>query len=219
MRVRLNPLPLLSVLSALALAVLVVLGAWQWSRFEDKRLLRAAGADVLTLSPITPLYEGRQLVFAARDGVPGWRVFEPVRYGERIVFVDVGHVAGVLPPDWRNVPPSPALDVSVVSGVKVEPKASRALATRGDAERRIWYGVDLAAMSAAANLIDVEPYYLAMAYIGPTGAAEPNPFVAAQAALPAERHFGYALTWWGLAVALVAVYLAFHARQGRLTIR
>ena len=30
---------------------------------------------------------------------------------------------------------------------------------------------------------------------------------------------GYALTWWGLAGALVGVYLAFHARQGRFVIK
>lgn len=219
MRVRLQPLPVLSVLSALALALLIALGAWQWSRFEQRRLLREAPADVVTLAPFTPLSEGRQLVFAARDGQPGWRIFEPVRYGERTVFVDVGHVPGASVPDWRVIAPSKALaGARAVSGVAVRPRAGR-FSTRGDPGRRIWYAVDLAAMAAAASLTDVEPYYVAMPYIGATGASEPNPFIAARAALPAERHFGYALTWWGLAAALVGVYLAFHARQGRLTIR
>jgi surfeit locus 1 family protein len=37
--------------------------------------------------------------------------------------------------------------------------------------------------------------------------------------LPPQRHFGYAITWWGLAMALVGVYLAFHHQKGRLRFR
>ena len=37
--------------------------------------------------------------------------------------------------------------------------------------------------------------------------------------LPPERHFGYAITWWGLAMALAGVYLAFHYQRGRLRFR
>jgi surfeit locus 1 family protein len=36
------------------------------------------------------------------------------------------------------------------------------------------------------------------------------------AAMPPSRHVGYALTWFGLALTLIAVYLAFHHRAGRL---
>ena len=71
-----------------------------------------------------------------------------------------------------------------------------------------------------AGLANAETYYVALPYIGATGAAEPNPFAqpGGSDVLPPERHLGYALTWWGLAGALVGVYLAFHARQGRLVI-
>jgi len=37
--------------------------------------------------------------------------------------------------------------------------------------------------------------------------------------LPPERHFGYALTWWGLAAALFVIYWVFHASRGRLSLR
>ena len=37
--------------------------------------------------------------------------------------------------------------------------------------------------------------------------------------LPPQRHFGYAITWWGLAMALIGVYLAFHHQKGRLRFR
>ena len=35
--------------------------------------------------------------------------------------------------------------------------------------------------------------------------------------LPPERHFGYALTWWGIALGLIGVYVALHRARGRLT--
>lgn len=222
MRVRLNPLPVMSVLSAIAFVILIAFGQWQWSRYEEKRLLKAATPDAVALEPFTPLPDALQFVFGIRDGAPGWRVFEPVRYGDRVVFVDVGFLPGADAPDVAATAPSRALaEARAVSGEVVRPRRPSALAPKADPARRLWYQVDLAAMTAAAGLEGAETYYVAMPYIGATGAAEPNPFVGAGAAdvLPPERHLGYALTWWGLAAALVGVYLAFHARQGRLVIK
>jgi len=34
--------------------------------------------------------------------------------------------------------------------------------------------------------------------------------------LPPQRHLGYALTWWGLAIALFVMYWVFHMSRGRL---
>ncbi len=222
MRIRLNPLPVMTVLSAIAFVILIAFGQWQWSRYQDKRLLKSAVSDTVALEPFTPLPEGLQLVFGVRAGAPGWRVFEPVRYGDRVVFVDAGYIPGAEPPDWRATAPSRALEEArAVSGEVVHPKRPSAYAPRPDPARRLWYQVDLAAMAATAGLANGETYYVAMPYIGPTGAAEPNPFahLGASEALPPERHLGYALTWWGLAGALVGVYLAFHARQGRFVIK
>jgi len=35
--------------------------------------------------------------------------------------------------------------------------------------------------------------------------------------LPPARHLGYALTWWGMALALLIMYFVYHAGVGRLT--
>ena len=51
----------------------------------------------------------------------------------------------------------------------------------------------------------------------PTANAWADPKGANQ--VTADRHFGYALTWWGLALALIGVYVAFHLRTGRLRFR
>ena len=221
MRVRLRPLPVMSVLAVLALGVLVMLGSWQWRRYEEKKLLAAAPVDSVSLAPFTPIHDGLQLVYGARDGKPGWRVFAPVRYGDVTLFVDAGHVDGATPPAWESLStPASIAAAPAITGVAVTPRKHSPFAAPNRPAEHLWYQIDLPAMAAAVGATDVEPYYIAAPYIGPTGAAEPNPFAGAGAVdpLPPERHLGYAVTWWGLAAALVGVYLAFHARAGRLTI-
>ena len=36
--------------------------------------------------------------------------------------------------------------------------------------------------------------------------------------IDADQRTGYAITWYGIACALIGVYLAFHFQAGRLTI-
>lgn len=218
MRIRLKPLPVMTLFAVVAFAFLVMLGVWQWRRYDDKRLLATAPIDTVALEPFTPLPEGMQLVFGVRDGRPGWRVFTPVRYGDAIVFADVDFVPGAETPDWRTVaPPQALVGARAVTGISVTPRARSVFAAKADPGRRLWYQVDLPSMAAAAGMANVAPYYVAMPYTGADGSATPNPFAGAAARdpLPPERHLGYAITWWGLAGALVGVYLAFHARAGR----
>lgn len=219
MRIRLQPLPVMTAFVIAAFAVMIVLGVWQWGRYQDKRLLASAPVDEVALSPFTPVNNAVHLVYGARDGAPGWRVFTPVRYGDQIVFVDVAHAPGASPPDWRVIDPPPGLaEARAVTGIPVTPRARSAFAAKGNPETHVWYQVDLPAMAAASGVGAVAPYYVALPYVTAAGRSEPNPFAGAAARdpLPPERHLGYAITWWGLAGALVGVYLAFHARAGRL---
>jgi cytochrome oxidase assembly protein ShyY1 len=73
-------------------------------------------------------------------------------------------------------------------------------------------------MGRNAGVENVADYYIAAPYVGADGRAVANPFALAPGAdpLPPERHLGYALTWYGLAVVLLAVYFAFHVSVGRL---
>ena len=46
----------------------------------------------------------------------------------------------------------------------------------------------------------------------------PNPYVSIANLdnLPPARHLGYALTWFGLALGMIGVYIALHMARGRL---
>jgi surfeit locus 1 family protein len=221
MRVRLRPLPVMTAFALAALVLLVALGSWQWRRYDEKRLIGATEADAVSLAPFTPIPDAVQLVYGARDGKPGWRIFAPVRYGDVAVFVDAGYVAGAAPPDWRTLALPTSLSAApAVTGIAVRPRRVSAFGAPPRPDEHVWHQIDLPAMAAASGATAIEPYYIAAPYIGPTGAAEPNPFAgdAARDPLPPERHLGYAVTWWGLAAALIGVYLAFHARAGRFVI-
>lgn len=89
-------------------------------------------------------------------------------------------------------------------------------------ENNEFYWIDPDAMLRRAGLAVAAPgYYLAAPEIldTETGAKRPNPRadpLAAQLLRP-ETHIGYALTWFGLAIALVALYIAMHVVRGRLS--
>jgi surfeit locus 1 family protein len=218
---RFRPLPVLSVFALAALALLIALGAWQWGRWREK--LRPHPAPIAeTVRGFAPDAEGTQLVFATLDQGAGWRVLVPVKLADgTALFVDSNFVLGVAPPDLAALPPPPAFARGMLKGSNVTPREPSAFAPPGEPTKRTWYWVDLAGMAKAANVAKAAPYYLASPYETPDGVVSQNPFAAGalRDPLPPERHFGYALTWWGLAAALVGVYLAFHARLGRLKLR
>ena len=76
-------------------------------------------------------------------------------------------------------------------------------------------------MGRNGGLENVADYYITSSYVGPDGRAVSNPFALAPGAdvLPPARHLGYAITWYGLALVLLAIYFAYHSSVGRLSFR
>lgn len=212
-----RPLPIMTVLALVALAILIALGAWQLERYQLKLQLQATPPTEMTLSAYTPIPEGIQLVFGVRDGRPGWRVFAPVRDGDVVVFVDSAFVESPEEPNWRDVRYPPALSFNTpISGASRQPGPPEAITSPPRPLDRIWYDIDLEAMARTAGLGDVADFYIAAPYIGADGRATDNPFARTLDPLPPARHLGYAVTWFGLALMLAGVYFAYHISVGRL---
>ena len=216
--IRFRPLPVLTACALAALVILIMLGDWQWARYQQKRAARAAPVATMTLARFTPLPGRIQIVYGVSESGPAWRIFAPVEHDGLTTFLDTGALASLRAPDWRRVPEPFAGGDLAVRGLPVTPRPPSWAAARPDPGAHLWFAVDLQAMGRAAKLENVTPYYIALPYVGPTGALAPNPFADPRTAdsLPPERHLGYALTWWGLAAALIGVYAAFHMRAGRL---
>lgn len=216
--IRFRPLPWLTVFTLLGLIALIGLGRWQWQRYEEKRALGAAGIQTVTLVSFSPVKGQIQLVYGLIEGKPVWRVFAPVSSDREITFIDTGALPGIEPPDWRTVA-EPFTGEAAIRGVPIHPRPRSIFAASPDPKRHVWYALDLPAMVKAVGGRYGASYYVAAPYVGPTGALAPNPFARPNAGdpLPPERHLGYAITWWGLAAALLAVYVVYHMNAGRLS--
>lgn len=216
-----RPLPIMSILCIAALAVLIWLGRWQWERYEQKAAAAEEPVAEMTIAAYQPIEQGMQFVYGFRPDTreQGWRVFAPVQYGDTVVFIDSAFVPGVEPPDPDEVRLSASLRFGApIVGSSIRPTEPGPLTSPPRPLQRLWFAIDLQAMGRNAGLENVADYYLATAYVGADGRATPNPFAMAPGAdpLPPERHMGYALTWYGLAAALVAIYFAYHMSVGRL---
>lgn len=222
--IRFRPLLVMTALSLAALAVLISLGRWQWEKYDAKMAAAEEPVATQTIADYQPLAGGIQFVHGVRPDTreQGWRVFAPVQYGDTVVFVDADFIPSIQAPDASEVrfPASLRSGAPIIgAAVRPEPPAPLTLAPRP--LQRLWFAVDLPAMGRNAGLEPVADFYLASAYVGADGRANNNPFALAPGAdaLPPERHLGYAITWYGLAIVLLVIYFAYHVSVGRLVVR
>lgn len=222
--IRFRPLPLMSIFSIVALAVLVMLGRWQWERYEQKSAAAEEPIAEMTIADYQPIPDAIQFVHGVRPDTreQGWRVFAPVAYGATTVFVDADFIPDVAPPDPSEVRFPAALRFGApITGASIRPEPPAPLTLAPRPLQRLWFSVDLEAMGRNGGLENVADYFIAGSYVGADGRATPNPFALAPGAdvLPPARHLGYALTWYGLAAVLIAIYFAYHASVGRFRLR
>ena len=220
---------LLFVLFAGALAVLVGLGTWQVQRLAWKEALLATidariHADPLPLDEVASRYPeieyvpvtatGRfdhaaeRHVFTTWEGESGYDVFTPLLLGEnRAVLVNRGFV----PFDRKD--PATRADGQVGGEVTVTGLARRGLAEKpfwvvpdNDPAKNVFYWKDVRAMRETSGLdpaIDVLPFVVdAGDAVNPGGLPVGGTTLID---LP-NNHLQYAVTWYGLALALCGVF-------------
>lgn len=227
----------LTVAVAIALAILIGLGVWQLQRMKWKEGLLAhvaalQGATAVDAGPVLDaLGQARDVdftrvsvtcpglstapfleLYGLRQGQAGVRLISacPVasaRY--RTVLVDRGFI-----PDTEStrpkVDPANTTPVALV-GVLRKPDKPSFMAPVNQPSR--WYTRDAAAMARALGVPAPAPVFL-------FAESRTNPEIAAltPAPLPGDipnRHLEYALTWFGLAAALLGVYAAVLLRRVR----
>lgn len=220
---------------AVAFAILVGLGTWQFQRLQWKELLLAR-IDALQAAPAQPVLPVLARIaagddadftrvnldcpglskapfvelYSLRDGQAGVRLMSACRldgaaYGS--ILVDRGFVSDSI----SARPPVDANDETVLKlvGVLRQPEAGNRFSPPNTAQR--WYTRDLASMAAALKAPRPAPLVL-MAET----ASNPDWKSLTPAPIPADianRHLEYALTWYGLAAALLGVYAAMLFRK------
>lgn len=138
---------------------------------------------------------------ALRDDIkaPGYFMFQPARLpGGQVVAVNRGYS-----PE-RNAPP--ARGTQEVTGYLRWPQAPSIFVSEHDASKEVWFVRDPRAMAQALQWGEVAPFYVAQESPVPAGGL-PRP--GALKVNLSNNHLGYALTWFGLAAGLVAVFTAW----------
>jgi surfeit locus 1 family protein len=222
-----------SIAAASAFAVLLSLGLWQLDRKAwkegliatiEQRLsappvalpapatwprLRAAEDEFLRVAVTAEFLNDREaLVYTVgsslREGSsgPGYWIFTPARLVDgALVMVNRGFVPnGKQDPETR--PDGEVAGPINMVGVLRWPEPPGLFTPAGDPTRNIWFSRDSNAI-AAAKSVSVAPFYLELESPDPPGGLPRTGRL--HATLP-NNHFGYALTWLGLACVLVGVY-------------
>lgn len=160
-------------------------------------------ADAIADAKPVYLYTGAS---ALRADVkqPGYFVFAPARLpGGEMVVVNWGYA----PVAGKTKLPAGTIEIT---GYIRWPEAPRWFVSAPDTDEDIWLVRDPAAMAKARGWGIVAPFYIDQESPIPTGGLpRPGPLIVRLK----NDHLGYAITWFGLAASLVAVFLAWAIRE------
>ncbi|WP_395665185.1 SURF1 family protein [Methylocella sp.] len=220
-------------------AILTSLGVWQLKRLAWKEALIAqitarAGAPPQPLPPEAewasldpPSYEYRHVRFAAtlepgREALafrpaggplrqPGYLSLVPARLASgAVVIVNRGFVPAALKDPATRPEPAPAGPAPIV-GLMRAPEARNPFTPADAPAKGDFYSRDPAPVAARFGLARVAPFI-----VDADRAAAPAPGVPSggetEIAFP-NNQLSYALTWFGLALALLGVFAAFALRS------
>jgi surfeit locus 1 family protein len=142
----------------------------------------------------------------------GFWIFAPARLADgAIVVVNRGFVPTKLAdPNVRyDEPPS---GIVGITGVMRWPDTRQWFTPKDNPAENVWFVRDPAVIAAAKGWGSVSPFYVEQESPVPeSGSPQPGKIVVN---LP-NSHLQYAVTWYGLALALAAVYAVFVVRQPR----
>ena len=225
------------------LAVLIGLGTWQIQRLHWKLDLLAKIHTGLTSEPVplrdaVPAYDADHVTAADYRRVMVRGLFEN---GEEIFFFTTGpdaapvyHVLtpflmrdghtllvdrGYIPTELANTAALKAGDLGgmrQVVGIIRAPAAPNWFTPPIDVAHRIVHTRDPDVLAKTFGLKNIFPMFL-------EADATPNPGGWPKGGVTVvdlpNNHLQYAITWFGLALGLLAVYLSYHASKGRLGLR
>jgi len=238
MKLYFKPMPWLTVIVAICLAILISLGTWQYQRLQWKTALLAEVEAAAEVPPFTSFAEVQTaldagepvdfrrygssskalglsesfLVFTAVNKDISWRVFTAVENSNITAFAGLGIVSDKRRSNLQGFIDNQ--DIPLIGYVRLARDKTRG-AAKSTPEKNRWFGFnprpethDWADMSG----IEADMRFYIDTVPGATDAV----------LLPPKRpdirnnHFDYMLTWYSFAVILLIIYFILHYRAGRL---
>ena len=217
------------------LALLIALGTWQVHRLQWKTALIETiaarrdlppvplpadldepGADTLEFTRVALTgrfdHQAEMILLARpRHRHAGSRVITPFAVaGGPVILVDRGWVPVAAEDPARRAEGQLAGLVSIEGIMRVAPPANW-FTPDNQPDRNAWYRIDLRSMAAHAGVLPLGVYVEAAESAVPGGL----PIGGRPVARIVNNHLQYAITWYGLAVVLLVVYVFFRRRERR----
>ena len=216
------------------MAVLLGLGTWQVQRLLWKQTLLAqieraesapptplpvplrvnpppfakVSATGTFLPDKTALY-GAEVRSTATGTAMGARMIVPLRQSDgKILLVDRGWA-----PLTRTGPIDMPMGIATIAGYVRFADSRGWFSARDDIAGHRFYTLDPVAIGAAIGEQDVPPFVLVVLAVGGDSPPDRWPDPARHLPRPANNHLVYAITWYGLAVALLTIFFVW-ARKG-----
>jgi surfeit locus 1 family protein len=220
--------------SAFGLLLLLGLGTWQVQRLHWKEGLIAERNAALAAAPVPlpkTLDEARALEFhpvraegeflndheldlnaQSLKGEQGFHIVTPFRLSDgTIVFIDRGFV-----PTDKRAPETRAqgeiAGPTAATGLLRLPEPPGYFTPANEPAKNSWFSIDLPAMARAAGVGSALPFYIDAGKTPVPGGWPQGGQTITD--LPND-HLQYAITWYALAVALIAIYIRFAIRRRR----
>ena len=233
-----KPMPWLTVIVAICLAILISLGTWQYQRLQWKTAVLAEVEAAVTAPPLGSFAEVQSaldagepvdfrrfgttaqtietqmpfLVFTGANRDISWRIFTPVQDGTGAAFAGLGLIADS---DRDNVSGYAAgEDVTLTGYVRLARKRERGM-TKSTPEKNRWFGFNH--LPETHNWADMAGVQADMRfYIDTVPGATDAALLTARRPEIRNNHFDYMLTWYSFALILLIIYFILHRRAGRL---
>lgn len=225
-----------TLLTLLGLAILIGLGTWQLNRMAEKEALiaklelrskaapvsldeamaRWRGGDVeytrVNVRGVVDHGKERYLYSPHQHYGPGYDVFAPMQVGEsRYVWLNLGYVPERLKAPETRLEGQAGGETELTGVVRLS-AVPNAFTPANDVKENQWYWRDLEGMHASAfdpGKTELVPFFIE-AEPKPEEAGGPDwPKPGVSTVVISNRHLGYVLTWYGLALTLFGVYVAF----------
>lgn len=238
MRLHFKPMPWLTVIVAICLAILISLGTWQYQRLQWKTALLAEVEAAVTAPPLRSFAEVQAaldagqpvdfrrfgtsaqiveiqtpfLVFTGANRDISWRIFIPVQDSSGTAFAGLGLIADRERDSVSGY--SAGEEVALAGYVRVARKRERGM-TKSTPEKNRWFGFNH--MPETHGWADIAGVQADMRfYIDTVPGAKDAALLTARRPEIRNNHFDYMLTWYSFALILLIIYFILHRRAGRL---
>jgi len=236
-----RPSPFLTLFTLISLAILLSLGTWQMNRLSWKLELIAQVNERTQMAPrdldalvsadsessdleysvvtVTGIYDHSREAHLYRlkaGGAPGYNIITVL---ERDGLPDVLVNRGYVPLAKKNAMTRPEGQITgpvSVTGLVRLPQTATSFLPPNNPGANEWYFYDFESIRQFLSAPDIMPVFV-------EADATANPGGWPEGGLTRVEfkndHLGYAITWYGLAAALFAVYIAYHVKTGRFSVR